>query len=254
MKLLRLMMRARSSCAECNFSDPAIQNFTRLLLKSTEHTFGLHGLGEQSCWDNQHLHAALLDYDSETPTGQLGSKLRQWSASWVEQRLYPEYALAALSGATASASAQSLHRAIAKEIHQQWPVLAPDTTGYTKVAAESDFNFHSTHFSGTVSGSTGGLRTLVPQSPDAPVQNWDAGGDYDLFQFVYRSLNQAHDFTPFRNAFTGDWKVRVHRVAISFTCCFWCRIFDLFVMHVVTIVSTVDIFRIMVHLSARWVL
>jgi hypothetical protein len=26
---------------------------------------------------------------------------------------------------------------------------------------------------------------------------------YDLFQFVYRTANQSHDFTPFRDNFTG---------------------------------------------------
>ena len=40
MKLLRLMMRARSACADCDFTEPALVNFTRLLLKPTEHTFG----------------------------------------------------------------------------------------------------------------------------------------------------------------------------------------------------------------------
>jgi hypothetical protein len=90
MKLLRLMMRERSSCRDCDFSDHSLTNFTRLLLKATEHTCGLHGLGNSlgasTSWDNARLHAALLSTDNTTTVGQLGWKMRQWTASWVEQR------------------------------------------------------------------------------------------------------------------------------------------------------------------------
>ena len=137
MKLLRLMMRARSACADCDFSEPALTNFTRLLLKPTEHTFGLHGLGGEAsdCWDNAHLEAALTSHDNDTAVGQLGSKLRQWTASWVEQRLYPDYALAALAAPHASPTAKALGAAIAKEMQEQWPVSPPSVTGFAKVAA-----------------------------------------------------------------------------------------------------------------------
>ena len=138
MKLLRLMMRARSACADCDFSEPALMNFTRLLLKPTEHTFGLHGLGGEAsdCWDNADLEAALANHDNDTAVGQLGSKLRQWTASWVEQRLYVlDYALAALAAPHASPTAKSLGAAIAKEMQEQWPVSPPSVTGFAKVAA-----------------------------------------------------------------------------------------------------------------------
>ena len=137
MKLLRLMMRARSACTGCDFSEPALMNFTRLLLKPTEHTFGLHGLGGNAAdtWDNAHLDAALANHDSGTAEGQLGSKLRQWTASWVEQRLYPEYALAALDAPDASSAAKALGSTIAQEMRAQWPVSPPSVTGFTKVAA-----------------------------------------------------------------------------------------------------------------------
>ena len=137
MKLLRLMMRARSACADCDFSEPALTNFTRLLLKPTEHTFGLHGLGGEAsdCWDNADLEAALTSHDNDTAVGQLGSKLRQWTASWVEQRLYPDYALAALAAPHASPTAKALGAAIAKEMQEQWPVSPPSVSGFAKVAA-----------------------------------------------------------------------------------------------------------------------
>ena len=46
---------------------------------------------------------------SDPETAALGQKLRQWEASWVEQRLYPGYAVDALDGAAgeeASAAAR----------------------------------------------------------------------------------------------------------------------------------------------------
>jgi hypothetical protein len=72
----------------------------------------------------------------------------------------------------------------------------------------------TTHFTVTVSNTTGGLSSLIPRrSPDDGVEeglgvaDWvDSTSGYDMFQLVYRSLNQQHDFTPFRNNFTGDWQ------------------------------------------------
>ena len=118
---------------------------------------GLHGLGGEAsdCWDNADLEAALANHDNDTAVGQLGSKLRQWTASWVEQRLYPvrfhsilipfqfdlivicdqDYALAALAAPHASPTAKSLGAAIAKEMQEQWPVSPPSVNGFAKVAA-----------------------------------------------------------------------------------------------------------------------
>jgi len=61
MKLLRLMMRERSACSDCDFTEPALRNFTRMLLKPTEHTWGLHGAGQGKIWDN-----ALLQVREKT--------------------------------------------------------------------------------------------------------------------------------------------------------------------------------------------
>ena len=85
-KALRIMMRQRTAClrapaaARCNASDPAFTNFTRFLLKPTEHTFGLHSLADKQHWSNAQLHLALV---ANTPTG---AAFRQWEASWLEQR------------------------------------------------------------------------------------------------------------------------------------------------------------------------
>ena len=92
---------------------------------------------------------------------------------------------------------------------QQWPVTTPSLAGFTKVPPGT--RIHTPHFVAIVSPITGGLSSLVPL-PTSTVdaaglvlgQDWvSAAGKYDLFQFVYRSMNQKHDFTPFRNNFTG---------------------------------------------------
>lgn len=211
MKLLRLMMRARSSCPDCDYTEHALTNFTRLLLKATEHTFGLHGLGNAldapKTWDNQRLHAALSSSGNSTTVEQLGTKLRQWSASWVEQRLYPEYALSALTAPGASASSTALAARIRTEMEQQWPVAAPALGGFHRVPPGAAI--HTPHFVVKVSPTTGGITSLVPKAAAAAAAAVDWGDSssekHDLFQFVYRSLNQEHDFTPFRTTYTGDW-------------------------------------------------
>ena len=61
-KMMRLFTRARTGCIEagdCDSSDPAIANFTRLLLKGTEHTFGLHSLLDKTMYSNADLHKTL---------------------------------------------------------------------------------------------------------------------------------------------------------------------------------------------------
>lgn len=202
MKLARLMMRERTACSDCDYSEPAITNFTRLLLKTTEHTFGLHSLGNQDTWDNNALQAALRD----TENGTLGGKLHKWTASWVEQRLYPDYAVGALSAPNASATAKALGAKITKQMKEQWPVAKPDLAGFKKVAAGATVS--TAHFSVKVSATTGGLSSLVPKSTEAQaggVSDWVAVDGYDMFQFVYRSLDQKDDFTPFRDEYTGDW-------------------------------------------------
>ena len=70
MKLLRMMMRALSRCRGCDrppHTEPAVANFSRLLLKPTEHTFGLHGLGggaARAVWPNAALDAGAFTCNS----------------------------------------------------------------------------------------------------------------------------------------------------------------------------------------------
>ena len=85
----------------------------------------------------------------------------------MEQRLYPEYALAALSAPHASSTARALGVTIAKEINEQWPVAKPSLAGFAKVPSEATVS--TTHFTVKVSSITGGIRSLVPTSIEAQV-------------------------------------------------------------------------------------
>ena len=234
-KTLRIMMRRRTACLlaaaavagvpgaggplRCNVSDPAFANFTRFLLKPTEHTFGLHSLADKQHYSNAQLQQALV---ANTPTG---VAFRQWEASWDEQRLYTEYALEALQASVQPANVK-LARDIVGEIAAAAPgPNPPDLAGFRKLsAAELGSRLQSEHFSFKVNLGTGGLGSLItkadgvewaiPPAPTAPAQPGRAGARdatardapaYDLFQYVYRTNNQVDDFTPFRNSFTGDW-------------------------------------------------
>ena len=145
-----------------------------------------------------HLQAALANTDNASFVGQVGSKLRRQVESWVEQRLFPGYALGALDTAQASTSAQSLGEKIRAEIATQWPVAAPNITGFSKLPPGATVT--TAHFTAVISNTTGGLSSLQPRRffDELEVQNWASRtGSYDLFQFVYRSLSQK-DFGPFR--------------------------------------------------------
>ena len=189
MKLLRLMMRERSACSDCDFTEPALRNFTRMLLKPTEHTWGLHGAGQGKIWDNAllqvrektaaEIHSSLLlavpslswqsivfivYYKAQqkgsvclisqatlaAPTSPAGADFAKQEASWLEQRLFAsEYAVAALIDAPrASPSAKALGERIHAEMAAQWPVAAPDMTGYVEVPAGTAIS--TTHFTAVV--------------------------------------------------------------------------------------------------------
>ena len=201
-KLARLMMRARSECVRggaCDASDVAIANFSRFLLKTTEHTFGLHGLSDSTHWDNAAWRGALANSSSA-----VGASLRLWEKSWEEQRAYLDYARAALSlpSPGATAASEALGHAIDDTIARA-AFHAPTTSTMLKVAA--GVALHSAAFEFVVSATTGGLTSLT-RSGGASAAELVGHDDLDLFQFIYRTSNQKDDFTPFRNNFTGDWK------------------------------------------------
>eukprot|EP01065_Artemidia_motanka_P017968 TRINITY_DN2135_c0_g1_i2.p2 TRINITY_DN2135_c0_g1~~TRINITY_DN2135_c0_g1_i2.p2 ORF type:complete len:516 (+),score=167.33 TRINITY_DN2135_c0_g1_i2:1453-3000(+) len=184
-KLTRLMMRARASCADCSMQDAAFYNFTRLLIKNVEHTWGLHGLAEVTGWTNANLTHNLAD------PGPVGQKYRNWTASWVEQRMYLYWALDALKQPGVSAAASALASTIDKSIAAAKPAVPPPTAHYKKLAA-GNISLTTKHFKLAVDAEHGGLSSLVSL---ADGHEW-ARASEPLFGFAYRS-NSDEDFTDF---------------------------------------------------------
>eukprot|EP00041_Stephanoeca_diplocostata_P038930 m.1569137 g.1569137 ORF g.1569137 m.1569137 type:complete len:795 (+) comp25298_c0_seq5:74-2458(+) len=85
---MRALHRARTACEathtpECSYSDPRYYNFSRLIQKNTEHTWGMsvfhYGIEANVHWDNSNFHKDLAG-------GQ--KNLAAFVQSWVEQRNY----------------------------------------------------------------------------------------------------------------------------------------------------------------------
>ena len=213
-KLTRLMMRERSACIKarsCDASDPAVANFSRFVLKQTEHTQGLHGLPDTTTWDNAAHAAAMKESGSK-----FGANARLWESSWEEMREYLVYARAALSapspGATAASAALGarIDAAINDAAAVVPPPDVPAGSGSKKLQrVAAGTKLCATDFCFIVSNTTGGLSSLMRRDTAQSEDLVGRGAQFqntDLFQFVYRSHNQKSDFTPFRNNFTGDWK------------------------------------------------
>ena len=98
----RALMRLRTACvndAACDSTSPAFHNFSRLLLKGAEHTWGgdMKSITNGSPWNNQTTYFnwtnAGLQYGLQRKQADLTTLIN----SWVEQRLWTiDYALQAL--------------------------------------------------------------------------------------------------------------------------------------------------------------
>lgn len=125
----RLMSRARAECVgsgRCNPDEPAIADFSRLLLKAPEHTAGLSSTGRLAAydkdWSNRRF-AAVRE----------SAEFRTVEASWDEQRGFLTLALEALDAEGASAAARELGERIAAELPALRPAAPPSTEGWSEV-------------------------------------------------------------------------------------------------------------------------
>lgn len=227
-KMARLLMRERTACiaeSQCNVTDAALTNFTRLLLKTSEHTFGLHTILDQTVWQNVDVAKAL-----EAPGTHVGAMFATAVASWAEQREYIDHAVNALDANTSPAavgspSAKALAASIAAAIDAATPTTPPQLHGFVKLTQPSSA-LESKHFTFAVDAETGGLSTMVQKKDEfdgnnsgnnAPAaagrQEWVAAASaagqqhppFKLFQFVYKTMNEKYDLTEFRNNITGNW-------------------------------------------------
>ena len=122
-RAMRAMMRLRSACvaapdAQCDASGKAFADFTRLIMKNGEHTWGKDVksyLGKDSAsymtaWTNAQLAAARRDK----------ANFKDMEASWHEQRLW---------GITAAVEALGTHPLAARIRAELAPPAAPSTAG-----------------------------------------------------------------------------------------------------------------------------
>ncbi|EDQ89119.1 uncharacterized protein MONBRDRAFT_25732 [Monosiga brevicollis MX1] len=119
----REMLRAWEDCqshGQCNASDPILLNFTRLLLKNPEHTWGgdvKNVLGDVTNWDNTAFYP--LQYNA--------SNFLAIAATWNEQRDWGlTYPMQALGG-----------HPLANDIRQRLQELeprSPGLSGYQKIS------------------------------------------------------------------------------------------------------------------------
>jgi len=126
--MMKRASAARAACVgaggACAAGDPAVANFTRLLLKNTEHTWGKSlnkFLGDFSNWSNAQLRAQLA---------RKAPNFMDVIASWQEQRDWGlAYPLAALP------PAHPLRAAVVAAWEDVYPRGAPPLAGWAPVAA-----------------------------------------------------------------------------------------------------------------------
>lgn len=184
---------ARAACiadGSCAPNDPAIANFTRLLLKNAEHTWGKSWtyFQDKKNWSNQEFKTALKE-----PT-----YAKDIIASWVEQRLYGlSVPLEALSGHPLGATIASLWSDL-------FPEGAPSLAGFTPVTPGSILTVGT--WSLLFDSASGALALLVDgaKSPPAVWANTSADGSF-LGLSEYRTYDSATlaNFSAWYNILPG---------------------------------------------------
>ena len=177
----------RSMCVErgeCSENDPVVQNFTRLVLKCGEHTWGKDiksFLHDTNHWANAELQAQLA-------AG--ASNFLDVLASWQEQRAWCiDYPIAALAQA-----GHPLGDQLRYALDDLRPSAPPSTAGFAPFAAGTVYN--AGRWSIGFDAATGAISTLVDALTGA---TWASPADGSLLGVGhYVSLSQA-DYA----AFTG---------------------------------------------------
>ncbi|XP_065831101.1 uncharacterized protein [Oscarella lobularis] len=180
MQQVREIMRARSECVEnniCNVSDYRFFNFSRLLTKGPEHTWGkaLSGYLKdyKMNWHNKEFHSLI-----HTP------EYVGMTNSWLEQRLWAiDYAIEALAD-----------HPLRKEINERLAALKPSgpaLDGYVKVDNIGQV-FKTGPLEVAFSPQTG---AIVHFSNTAHGTSF-ASADYPWGQLVYQTFD-TEDFTKF---------------------------------------------------------
>ena len=171
-RAFRAMQRARSSCvASGGCTEPEVANFTRLMMKNGEHTWGK----DVKTWlgkDQDSYNKAWNNHDLANAR-RTKKNFQDMEASWHEQRLW---------GIGSAMEALGDHPLAAEISAQLQPPVAP-STGDLAVTSERNFTVE-------------GLNLRFDQSGTMIV------GSAQLLSFTYRSYS-AMDFANFDSEYRG---------------------------------------------------
>lgn len=185
---------ARATCiaeGACKSDDPAIANFTRLLLKNAEHTWGKSWTyyTDHTNWTNAQFEAAL----KKSP-----NYAEEVIASWEEQRTY------GLSIPLEALGSHPLGDTIASLWSDLFPAGAPSLAGYSPATAGAILSVGSWTLS--FDSSSGALALLVDgaKAPPTVWANTSADGSF-LGLSEYRTYDSASlaNFSNWYNILPG---------------------------------------------------
>jgi hypothetical protein len=185
---------ARAACIAdggCAPNDPAVANFTRLLLKNAEHTWGKSWtyFTDKKNWSN----AAFEEARQSSPT-----YAKEAIASWEEQRLY------GLSAPLEALTGHPLGATIAALWSDLFPAGTPSLAGFTPAAPGAIVTVGTWTLS--FDAASGALALLVDgaQSPPTVWANASADGSF-LGLSEYRTYDAASlaNFSAWYNILPG---------------------------------------------------
>lgn len=192
----RAEMRCATECIkhhQCNRSDTAFQNFTRMVLKLGEHTWGLTWQWlDAKTYQNEDLQIML---NSSTTKGK---DFRNMQKSWPEQRSYVDKALEALQVERSSLKSENLsgNAWLANEIQRELRELIvdapPSLEGYVMQSNASQ-HFNCSHFVVGFDPTSGAVAFLRDKLSG---RQWSDSNSPSLFQYQYQTLNET-DFDNF---------------------------------------------------------
>eukprot|EP00884_Botryococcus_braunii_P018962 jgi/Botrbrau1/574/Bobra.0010s0040.1 len=186
----REMLRYRSSIEHLS-DTAAYRNFSRMLLKIPEHTWGLdtrEALPDFTNWGNAAFHRQLEDKKA--------IYLRT-VASWKEQKSFVDYAISALEPLQEKAA-----RAVIDGMQRSW--AAPDPASAPQQwrgapASEAQTAFQSQYWNIQLDPLTGALEGLSFNWGSKRGGQW-ASADNNMARFMYSSYIED-DFTDFLNTY-----------------------------------------------------
>ncbi|XP_062498804.1 uncharacterized protein LOC134176140 [Corticium candelabrum] len=177
----RELLRARSNCLQqkqCSLTDYRFFNFSRLLIKGAEHTWGndvKKYLNDYKNWHNDQFHA-LLDKPNYVAMVTSWQEQRDWAINY------------AVEGLNDHPLRQDIVNRLAAMKGRQ-----PSTNGFTKVANLSSV-FKCGSFEIGFSPSTGAISHLTRKTTNTTITV--ATSDHPLAQIVYETFTEG-DFEKF---------------------------------------------------------